>query len=381
MNRWFLTFVIGLLGLIGMSALLSQAGKRDDETWPSADHDGPSGASALRTMLVQRGFRVRVDRASSPLIGPKDLAIVFTNRQSFGVDEAQVGKDEKLQAYLRRKAEAGGTILVLPLLQNFNGARPEATTVTDGIDRDPVRVSMSPALFESSETWMPGDARTINLWYEDTEGDPDEAEWFATVGVWGKGQIAELRDGIGATNRHLAKLDNASVVLSVVRGLSRPQGEIVFVEASFGGANTSLLALIGPWAQAAWWQVLFVFALLVYTLGQRFGLPDEVRAKQVATREFIDAVADTMLRARAGSMVLRLALRRADHDLRGALRLGVSAERGRRDEQLPESLASILQRAEAALSMPDLPWARAVELARQVDRATSDFLRNSAKRP
>ena len=224
---------------------------------------------------------------------PTDLALAFyvTDHQSFGVVSPPADIDKLLTAH----AERGGTILALPLSDDFRTASKVALTAEQSITSRPrgAQKHVTVSADVPPPSIVPDDATKFNLW---ETGTPTA---FATAMKVGKGTLVTLSDGLPATNRFIDRADNAEVLLSIIQPLVPRGGRIVFTEATFGGGREpSLLATIGPWAQAGWMQLLFLFVVIVLTLGFRFGLADERRVTERGQRELLEAVADTYQRGR-----------------------------------------------------------------------------------
>jgi hypothetical protein len=184
----------------------------------------------------------------------------------------------------------------------------------------------------------------------------------------------DVTDGIGATNRYISRYDNAAVFTSLFRLIAKPGDKVVFVEAAVGNTiQPSLLEKIGAWAIGAWWQLLLLAAVVAYTLGKRFGIPDAIPFRQRGTRELVDAMGDLFKRGRATNVALGAVAAECDRLLREALKLGRDAPRSARDALLPEPLAQVLGYCEAATTT-GAPPGSGLRLARDLERRTRDFI-------
>ena len=230
-----------------------------------------------------------------------------------------------------------------------------------------------------SESGMTED-ETFAIMDEDSEDTTVMSLWhqgelpFLNAYRSGKGTAFVVRDGIGATNRFIDKQQNAELfgrLFSMVAGSGK---RFVFTEANFGHVSQrGLLESIGPWANAAWQQLLLLGIVIAFTLGKRFGLPEETRTAQRGSRELLDAVADTYQRAGSTRNALLNAYRDADADLRFFLKLSVDAPRVERDRRLPESLQKALARLEVGSEMAGVSQEQGLALIRDAQKEMDAF--------
>jgi len=201
-------------------------------------------------------------------------------------------------------------------------------------------------------------------------GDPS----YAALQRIGSGHEVIVANGLPVTNRFIDKLDNAAVMLSLVRTVANPGSRIVFVESSFGNTSEpSLMELIGPWALASWWQILFLLLVIGYTVGARFGIAEEDRSTEKGGRELVDALAQTYRRARATHIAIGALLQQADRQVRKKLKLSRDAPASVRDDGVPSTVARSLYYAQNA-SHGRIPADQALSVARDLDRHVGDFL-------
>ena len=154
----------------------------------------------------------------------------------------------------------------------------------------------------------------------------------------------------------------------------------MFTEASFGHIyDRGLLESIGPWANAAWQQLLILGIVIAFTLGKRFGLPEETKRTQRGSRELLDAIADTYQRAGTTQTALLNAYRDADSDLRTVLKLSKDSPRTDLDKHLPESLQKALARLEVGSEMTNMTQEQGLSLIKNAHREIDAFL--GPKRP
>ncbi|HZH97555.1 MAG TPA: hypothetical protein VEX38_01175, partial [Fimbriimonadaceae bacterium] len=253
-----------LLGLLALSFALLSLGRRESVAEPSADSYGPSGASAFAELLRKQGHRVRVSTRKNPELLSSDLVIAFYVRHEPTWSDLGIKSPDELEeeievpgrAALERHLNGGGKALVLELDQGFREAsrigisgQTKLTNVVDGTVR---RVSKLDGLepTDFAEDWI------STLWI-------DESEAALVHGrEQGRGLVVHANAGLLGTNRFIARDDNAAFLLGLVSSLAPPKSQIVFHEAYWGRiVEPSLMELLGPWAQAAWTQILVLFVI------------------------------------------------------------------------------------------------------------------------
>ena len=375
------------LGLLILAALLLSLGRRDLESKPNADSFGPSGASAFRELLERNGYDVRIDRSSRPLFYPDDTVIAFFRQQPlsiFGTEEESAGYGDKYedptQDSLHSFLDRGGRAIFLPIKTDFPGTSAAALKAPVAKVRSPYAKGAFGITADASATtpfldkFKQSHFTASSLWK--TEVGDEEVSGIKV----GDGRVLVLRSGLGVTNRFLDRNDNAAFLLQLVRSLAKDSRRVVFVEATFDEPQErSLVEAIGPWANAAWQQLLVLAVVVIYTLGKRLGIPEAYRARQRGSREMVDAVADTMQRSRSADFAMRVALERSDVQLRNALKLSRDADRTARDSQLPDTLLSAIAALEAASVERKAPEADALRRIQRLERELGEFLGSRQK--
>jgi len=223
----------------------------------------------------------------------------------------------------------------------------------------------------------PGQETSTQLWGTVLHSriNPDQEKSkvpFVMIKNVGLGKEVNIANGIDATNRFIDRQANAFVLMNAVRVIARPGTRVVFAEASFGNVKTpSLLGMIGPWALAAWFQLIFLGIIVVYTLGKPFGLPDAERRQERGARDLMDAIADTLRRGR----MTKLAINTVVSDTNRMLR---KLYRGRREVTLSElqtnnmgELQTAIRKLEVAADMK-APEAAAANLIQEVERLVKE---------
>jgi hypothetical protein len=193
-----------------------------------------------------------------------------------------------------------------------------------------------------------------------------QGKWNATAYIYPHGRLVSVSNGLPLTNRFLDREQNADVVLNTIRTIAKPGATIVFAEAGFEPLDPGFLGTIGPGAVSAWYQMLFVFALLAYLGGKRLGLPDYRRIPQRSSRDLLDATADTLLRSKSTRIAVRTALSNAEIWL-------ANWQIQNRTRETPSSLEKAIARGRAALMENKLPASVAVTIVKDLDREIMDL--------
>ena len=367
-----------LLGLLGISAFVISLGQQDSDTSPEASSYSPSGLSAFRQILIQAGYQVIVTQAARPKLQTGDVAIAFErhSKDFLGDDETASSKspEANFQDYFWSNISSGNKGILFQVDKDFMTASKSAfenpPLLPKDLSRgDVYRVSRSFAIDEEMpEPTNAAPMGSLTLW-------KDGKIPFARVYKQEKGSVLVVRDGIGITNRFIDKQDNARAFASLVSLFAPPHARIVLMEASFGNVqHLSLMEAIGPWANAAWQQLIFLGIVVLYTLGQRFGLGEEKRYAQRGSRELVDALGDTLRRAGASQAALVSASTLADYEIRLVLKLPRDASRAERDRHLPSSLQNALARLDTAKQMDYVPQDQALYLIQRTQAELDEFL-------
>jgi len=365
----------GLAGLLIIAGFLISLGQQDTDSNPEASSYSPSGISAFRELLKLHGVNVVVDQQPRPKLGPNDVAIAF-KRQSDENQKALGGpsQEAEFQTYFWKFISEGGTGIVIPIQKDFFAtsrlvADAAPTSVKDATTGESFKISSSvPSNQDFEEPEDSESSSSITLWY-------DGKSAFLRAYRLDKGVALVAKDGIGITNRFINHNDNAKAFAAMISILAKPGKRVVFTEASFGNVHEhGLLETIGPWANAAWQQLIFLGVVVIFTLGKRFGLSEEPKPAQRGSRELLDALADTYRRARSTQSALTTAWDRADADLRLMLKLPKDATRSERDRLIPANLQNALARMEAAKQMPNVSQDQALDLIKRSQNEMDAFL-------
>lgn len=366
-SLWLVGFV--LLGVLALSVMVILLGGRESQSMPSADSYNPSGTAAMAELLRREGFEVVVDKYKRPRLQENDTAIVFVippQEWSYVDEDAEADQGgapvetdrERTFAHVSKHVESGGTAVVLPVPREFQESSLTAVNTSVAASRvgreGQVSVTM-PAGAKVDSDLFPVPKASYPLWRPIDNQDP-----IVSLEKNGDGVAASFRSGLLATNRFLARQDNATVLVDSIRTVSPQGGRIVFVEAAIGNIyEPGLMEILGPWAEAAWFQFLFLAAVILYTLSKPFGLFQEPRRKELGSRELLDAITFTLSRAHMTGFVLSAAKEEAKR-AKLKQRLGTVSD-GARDE-IDETMAYLTAAKEL-----DAPEDKTLDLMKKVD--------------
>lgn len=367
-SKSIITIAFVLLGLLVVSAVSLTLGRNETRTFPSASSYGPSGAKAFSELLRQQGYRVDISMHPTPYLSQGDVLVAFVKPlpDNPDSDTSEQTEERTARQFLDAYAAKGGHVVELWCTKDFQGSSEEAignvSDVRNAVAGQTLKLNLQSATREYA-----------------ADGDLPLAtgpagETIASLDMRGKGQVLNVSNGISATNRFIARNDNAAELVRLVSAVAPEHAHLVFYEASFGNSSDpGILETLGPWAIAGWWQAIFLFLVIVYSLGKPFGYPDEQRMVQTGARDLVDAVSSVYRRSRATHVAMTALLADADAEIRRKLKLPLEAARSERDRLLPESLSRALLMAEAAKDQR-IPAGDALGIAQRLNKELSSFI-------
>jgi len=367
MKRSVLNLAWLLLGILAISAALIALGRRDAVSDPRADSFHPSGLSAFAGLLRANGYEVASTTSPLPKLSKGDVVVACLDpERSEEIDSDGSGAAKRIAEFV----EGGGRAILLPFDSDFGrGSRAVAdspitmeSTVRPGKQ---FQVKVSPGAVELElYRFLPQDLTSPAIW----EGKADH-QGYAALTKDGKGVLLTVSDGIIASNRYIDQAQNAGLLVSLVSTVAPKGSRLLFTEATYTNTQPGMIELLGPAVVGLWYQGIFLFVVIVFTLGKRFGLPEEVRVVQTGQRELVNAVADAYRRARSTRVACRAAYDRADFEVRRAVKLAGDAPASERDLRIPPELGAEFRRTfEGTIDTltPQEAFARCQSLRRHV---------------
>jgi hypothetical protein len=375
-----ITVGVALVGILILSIGLIALGSKESQAFPSVDSYLPSGASAFADVLRQSHYNVAVDARTKPLLQKNDVVIAFVpvvqNGPSFTKSEADIEQTLATHEVIDAFVTAGGSVISLPMSPDFadqsktNYDLSQDVVSARGIHAKVTWTGGSPI----DEPYLSSNQKPIQIWGTTAiqDGQAVARSPLVRLNRVGKGQELSFGNGILATNRFIDRQQNALVLMDAIHTIAPSNARIVFAEATFGNAkDPGFFATIGPWAVAAWFQLIFLGLVVVYTLGKPFGLPDPERRQERGTRELMDAMAQTLRRGRMTKLALRTVFDDTNRFLRK--RYGGRREGDRYEQQLGTlpDLYRALNRVEAAAEI-GAPEDMAAKLIQDVEQCVRD---------
>jgi hypothetical protein len=378
-QKGFPVVVYVLLGLLALGALSITLNNREGQAFPSASSVKPSGTRALFELLRAQGYKVETTQLPRPKLEPGDTLVAFSIEPR-GIFDDQASTrlmDRESRNELYSALRSGTNAVVFFLSPDFREASKAALEDTKDVQWAETSKHFKVTAPSDEAPELEAALPRITKKYSVLAKGADDV--LAEVSTATSGKLMYVRNGIFVTNRFLDKQDNAAAAVALVRGVAPAGGRVLFYERSFGnGSEPGLLETLGPWALAGWYQAIFLFIVVCYTLGKPFGLPEEARFRQSGSRELVEAVAQTYQRAQATDIALQSVYDQADRDLRHRLKLPKDATRAERDRLLPQPLVSAL--ADVYVSLNErIPISEALNMAEKLDIEMSSYLGRDRK--
>jgi hypothetical protein len=304
----------------------------------------------LSELLTQQGYKVRIDRRSKPKFASGETVVAVLRNSSTENSAAEYDRNESILQALAVHAEQGGNSVVGYLPSRFKDSSKGAVKTPAANVLQSLRKDMW--VPDTADLGLTNTNPTLPLW---------TGRWTAMAEIYSGGVIVTLSNALPLTNRFLDREQNADVILNTIQTVAKPGTTIVFAEGGFEPVDPGFLGTIGPGAVSAWYQTLFVFAVIAYYGGKRLGLPDYRRIPQRSSRDLLDAMADTMQRSKSSRTVVRVAISNAETWLD-------QWQVQNRTRETPQSLERAIAKGRAALMENKLPASMAVTLVKELDR-------------
>jgi hypothetical protein len=341
---------IWVLCLMFLAIVILQSGNYSYVQDNSHKNFGPSGTSAFLELVQRSGYKVKLEESKGPKLSPIMIIPVSKAHQ------------DAFRNYLSSiKTE---TTIVSFVIPEEDRKPPAAKQVMNNITSSPVG-EMEPIRLKSDEWQKPQleDGETVDL-LSSNEGETPIAQVVSKNDI----RLIQVLDSASITNRHLAKVNNASIAMGIIAMAGKPGQEVTYIGTfSSRDASDGLLAKLGRPFEAAWSQLMVLVFVIFVTLSIRFGLAPETRAKQRGARELVDGLAWMTRRKKNARWALRAVFDRVLVELERRHRIGREQIIQRPDLYLSPESAVILKDAEAA-TMNDISEQDAIRYAKELKR-------------
>lgn len=348
-----LTTVLGVL--LGLAYLLVLSGRIAEDDSPSVANSSGGGLSAFAELLRRSGFRVRVEDDLRPRFGADQFVVVplpeAPTQRALDEDGSPSEGDPSL---LKRLPAAPGGSLLLgrssigrtgSTYQYVNRVTRERHRIRAGTGgatlREFATLDNPVLLFGESRIGSSGSSSGTTSGSGSASG-ASSAGAIGSAAIGGR-RVLIIERGEMASNRYIDGPDNAALLVGLMRAAAEGK-EIVFYEGFARGGG--LLAALGDWAFAARNQLLLALALLVMTLGSRFGLAPRARRKESGQREQSDALGNLLRRWRGPGIGIDAAIEQSRRRLATARKLPSSAPREQWDKYLSPALIEAIEECE-----------------------------------
>ena len=334
-HRGLFALIIALLVLALVAFALVTLGRTSNEINRSSLSSEPGGALALYELLDEAGVPVeRIYR--EPWIERYDMGVVvvfvkllswedfsFDDYETHNYEEAFQKADVLIRVYVGSELPARNTASTRSVETHYAafGRVAEITTEWHNIYEGVSPTGELELLRTSSGTVV----ATADVF-------PGRIE----INVYG---------GESFLNRFLGDDDNAEFAYSLIASLLPPGKRVIFPEYVYGISGVdNVFVRLGPSFTSSLIQLLFMFALLVYTLGKRFGYPDVEEPSKPGTANFVAAMAETYKRGKCTDIVMSVALNYAVR--RAARKLNIPSELSleQKIRRVPEELGNQMRK-------------------------------------
>ncbi len=377
-NREFPKFLWFFVGLIALATAFHFLDRSEDSSLPTVGNPRGSGTAVFAQLLKEAGYTVRSDRDLLPDLKGADLVIrpLRPQRGQF------VQESESFKRRWNQYLEQGGTGLELlfppePIRRLEPRERGQVPIVRFvGQNRPAFRIDPGEPGSEASYLWNESLASRTTLW--EIDGFSPFAQWIPV----GKGRFLYVRGPEFLANSRIDQHDHAALAVALVRNLIGPKGTILFAEGEvLGSQQPSLWQNLGAYAVAAYWQLVLLLAVVIYSVSRRFG--PEVQESSVirGTHELLGAFADLMSRAKRVDLALSMTYENLDYRVKRAINLPAHGDEKDRDERLEPELIQKLRRLRESCLDESLSPERAAKIAADAIQGVEELeSRTRAKR-
>ncbi|MFM9873352.1 MAG: hypothetical protein ACKVQS_07800 [Fimbriimonadaceae bacterium] len=317
--------------LLILSAVIFVFGSSGGNTTPSSINTRGLGIAAYAELLRRNNIPVEIDRSPVIKLSKNDVLLIVednakfydwfqedTTKNDYAKDGEEFSKEapSQFQQSLTNHLKQGGRIMNLVMPTSREDFTPTAS----------IQRVTTPNESESFDLQLGDEAYTLDEDSKTTELPliVKGSEYFAYLTEESGGVYLDVADATFLRNRFIAKSDNAKLGVWLVKRFLPPGGKIVIAEASVGNQESrTALDEVGKWATAAFWQALFLGAVIVFTFNRRFGVASREITKARGAKELMGAMSLTLQRANRRDHALLILRASALDRVRKTLRLSI----------------------------------------------------------
>jgi hypothetical protein len=361
----------------------ARGGDRLADTNPTTHGTAPAGLRAYYELLRVEGIAARRWDHNLTILPPSAGLLVIGEPL-----EVPVEKEER--DAVRKWVRGGGTLLLVATTSTERakaGLALPALNLAGGTDK---RRDVKPDVDASFTRGVASvSVRGKDRIYRDEDDAAGDPQWesvlyqgddvYMATATLGRGRLIVATPGAGLLNGDIGRADNAVLYYNIARGATANRPDVLFDEyhQGFGyveATGRTLWQAIGRPARAAFWYMLGVFAVALYSLNRRFGRPLSLPAAEaLSTGDYVTSMAGLYRRAAAREVAIGEMQRACVRIL--TVRLGLPPDAGvvrlaadaARLLGLPAEQTRVdLQRAAAIAEGAKVTEAEAVALARRL---------------
>lgn len=317
--------------LLVLAAVIFVFGSGNGNTTPSSVNTRGLGIAAYAELLRRNNISVEIDRSPVIKLSKNDVLVtVEDNAKYFDwfQDETPPEEYEKegekfskpppsqFEQSVTNHLKQGGRIMNLVMPTSREDFQPTAD----------IQTFTTPNKSESFQLQLGDEAYTLEKEEQSAELPliVSGQNFLAYIQEDSGGIYLDIADATFLRNRFIAKSDNAKLGLWLAKKFLPPGGKYVIAEASVGNQETrTALDEVGKWASAAFWQTLFLFAVIVFTLNRRFGVASREITSARGAKELMGAMSLTLQRAHRRDHALLILRASALDRVRKTLRLSI----------------------------------------------------------
>lgn len=318
--------------LLILSALIFVFGSGTGSTTPSSVNTRGLGLAAYAELLRKNNIPVVIDRSPVIKLSKNDvLLIVADNVKFYDRFQSEKSKEEfeskegeefskeppsQFQTSVSNHLKQGGRVMNLAMPTSRENFQPNGVVLEYTTPDKSAKFSVE----------LGGEPYTLKADNQASELPLIQAgsDYLVYLDEMNGGIYLTVSDATFLRNRFIARADNAKLGVWLARKFLPQGGKLVISEASVGNQESrTALDEIGKWASAAFWQALFLGAVIVFTFNRRFGVASREITKARGAKELMEAMSLTLQRAHRRDHALLILRASALDRVRKSLRLSV----------------------------------------------------------